>query len=500
MEFDFNVNPLLADIITKLDNRLMPSRNGQGRNGALQLRQQLYEVLDKMGEASARAQGLRGAITSGRKMELSDHKLYIMKDPEGSSGRGAVIGFLKTGKKKLFVYDYNGHHHEMEPLCVLDFYVHESRQRMGCGKRLFEYMLKCENVVPCHLAIDRPSIKFSSFLRKHYNLKKQIPQTNNFVVYDGFLDQPDAGRRRNGNRAYTSYPFNGYEENSCYGYRNRGGNPDGPLNGYNVNRPPSGSNRQNYNRPPSGKNSYNRAKNQVHPENQNIESNSYDRPPSHTRPPSGRNRSVVQPEGQGQVRSRPSSGNQGYRPSSGNKITLDALKQLNLGPRSKTSLPNTPPQQQQHLMIDMNNLRNNDSGVAGINMVYRRQPPSPQPLHRPNSQNTRPSYQTPTRPDSQERPPPYRVNNPSQVSPQQINLHQEYLGHGGHLKVNPVTGEKITSSLPKINGCDNKTVAVSNPPPLISWQTTQQTAHQDISWTVGNIQHNRGRHYQSRLW
>ncbi|XP_055957519.1 alpha-tubulin N-acetyltransferase isoform X2 [Patella vulgata] len=211
MEFDFNVNPLLADIITKLDNRLMPSRNGQGRNGALQLRQQLYEVLDKMGEASARAQGLRGAITSGRKMELSDHKLYIMKDPEGSSGRGAVIGFLKTGKKKLFVYDYNGHHHEMEPLCVLDFYVHESRQRMGCGKRLFEYMLKCENVVPCHLAIDRPSIKFSSFLRKHYNLKKQIPQTNNFVVYDGFLDQPDAGRRRNGNRAYTSYPFNGSE-------------------------------------------------------------------------------------------------------------------------------------------------------------------------------------------------------------------------------------------------------------------------------------------------
>ena len=32
--------------------------------------------------------------------------------------------------------------HEVEPLCVLDFYVHESRQRSGCGKKLFEEMLK----------------------------------------------------------------------------------------------------------------------------------------------------------------------------------------------------------------------------------------------------------------------------------------------------------------------------------------------------------------------
>ena len=32
--------------------------------------------------------------------------------------------------------------HEVEPLCVLDFYVHESRQRTGCGKKLFEAMLE----------------------------------------------------------------------------------------------------------------------------------------------------------------------------------------------------------------------------------------------------------------------------------------------------------------------------------------------------------------------
>ena len=57
------------------------------------------------------------------------------------SGMGAVVGFVKVGHKRLFIYDQNGLNHEMEPLCTLDFYVHESRQRMGCGHRLFEYML-----------------------------------------------------------------------------------------------------------------------------------------------------------------------------------------------------------------------------------------------------------------------------------------------------------------------------------------------------------------------
>jgi GNAT superfamily N-acetyltransferase len=65
------------------------------------------------------------------------------------SNKGAVIGILKIGHKKLFVYDTKGHVHEMEPMCVLDFYVHESRQRMGCGKLLFEYMLQVNYMHGC---------------------------------------------------------------------------------------------------------------------------------------------------------------------------------------------------------------------------------------------------------------------------------------------------------------------------------------------------------------
>ena len=37
----------------------------------------------------------------------------------------------------------------MVPLCVLDFYVHESRQRKGCGKRLFEAMLEVCGLMVC---------------------------------------------------------------------------------------------------------------------------------------------------------------------------------------------------------------------------------------------------------------------------------------------------------------------------------------------------------------
>lgn len=58
------------------------------------------------------------------------------------SNLGAVIGLLKVGEKHLYIYDSQGRVHERTPLCVLDFYVHESKQRLGYGKRLFDTMLQ----------------------------------------------------------------------------------------------------------------------------------------------------------------------------------------------------------------------------------------------------------------------------------------------------------------------------------------------------------------------
>jgi alpha-tubulin N-acetyltransferase 1 len=54
----------------------------------------------------------------------------------------SLIGLLKVGEKHLYVHDSHGQVHERTPLCLLDFYVHESKQRAGYGKRLFDIMLE----------------------------------------------------------------------------------------------------------------------------------------------------------------------------------------------------------------------------------------------------------------------------------------------------------------------------------------------------------------------
>jgi hypothetical protein len=52
--------------------------------------------------------------------------------------------------------------------------------------------LQEEGIKPEMLALDRPSEKLLSFLKKHYNLVHIIPQSNNFVIYDRFFDvNPD---------------------------------------------------------------------------------------------------------------------------------------------------------------------------------------------------------------------------------------------------------------------------------------------------------------------
>lgn len=56
-------------------------------------------------------------------------------------GKGEVIGLLKVGHKHLFLFDEHDKVCEVEPLCVLDFYVVPDRQRHGYGKLLVDYML-----------------------------------------------------------------------------------------------------------------------------------------------------------------------------------------------------------------------------------------------------------------------------------------------------------------------------------------------------------------------
>jgi alpha-tubulin N-acetyltransferase 1 len=63
---------------------------------------------------------LPAIITTASRLFTSDNRLYL------SAEGNRVIGLLKVGVKKLFIRNELGSIKEISPLCVLDFYVHES--------------------------------------------------------------------------------------------------------------------------------------------------------------------------------------------------------------------------------------------------------------------------------------------------------------------------------------------------------------------------------------
>ncbi|EDL23247.1 RIKEN cDNA 2610110G12, isoform CRA_a [Mus musculus] len=148
MEFPFDVDALFPERITVLDQHLRPParRPGTTTPARVDLQQQIMTIVDELGKASAKAQHLPAPITSALRMQSNRHVIYILKDTSARpAGKGAIIGFLKVGYKKLFVLDDREAHNEVEPLCILDFYIHESVQRHGHGRELFQHMLQVPN-------------------------------------------------------------------------------------------------------------------------------------------------------------------------------------------------------------------------------------------------------------------------------------------------------------------------------------------------------------------
>jgi GNAT superfamily N-acetyltransferase len=155
---------------------------------------------------------LNTVITSASKFFSSNHRLFI------KSQENKVIGILKVGTKKLFVRDERANYYEINPLCVLDFYVHESEQRSGHGKALFEYMLQFEKVHPKNLAYDRPSPKLIKFLQKHYGLSSYVTQNNNFVVFNQYFEERKKSNITN-NTDYSNSYSSRKDNNSNYNNR-----------------------------------------------------------------------------------------------------------------------------------------------------------------------------------------------------------------------------------------------------------------------------------------
>lgn len=145
----------------------------------------VIELINKLGEDSSRTQGLKHIITTYSSFVNSDnHRLYILYNDENTR----PVGFIKVGHKHLFIFDIYGFQHEMTPLCLLDFFVCNDVQRQGYGKKMYDAMLKNENVEPRKIAIDRPSPLCLSFMKKHFGLCEFVHQTNNFVVFNDYFD------------------------------------------------------------------------------------------------------------------------------------------------------------------------------------------------------------------------------------------------------------------------------------------------------------------------
>jgi len=154
----------------------------------------IQSMIDRMGKLSSEAQRLKRTLTTYEKLmdSTDDQFLYILWEPGNRPNQSVVVGLLKVGYKGLYLYNRSVRAYNVKPLCVLDFFIHSSKQRQGYGHRLFDYMLEQENVAASAVAIDKPSESLLAFLAKHYGLTNPIWQNTNFVVYPQFFQIIDA--------------------------------------------------------------------------------------------------------------------------------------------------------------------------------------------------------------------------------------------------------------------------------------------------------------------
>uniref|UniRef100_A0AC34GR24 Alpha-tubulin N-acetyltransferase n=1 Tax=Panagrolaimus sp. ES5 TaxID=591445 RepID=A0AC34GR24_9BILA len=146
--------------------------------------------IDRIGTLSAKSQNLRKPLTTYDRILDSDDGqiLYIYwKKPE-SSPFSLFIGFLRIARKKLYLRDSDDKQFISEPVCILDFYIHESEQHSEMGHELFDKMLETEGTEVSKIALDKPNEVLLSFLKKYYHLENPCWQSTNFVVFPAFFE------------------------------------------------------------------------------------------------------------------------------------------------------------------------------------------------------------------------------------------------------------------------------------------------------------------------
>ena len=158
----------------------------------------LKKIINYLGKASSEAQKLGKIITSF--YGISGTRIYM------KIKKNKAIGFIKMGEKHLFYRNYSGTIYEIDPLTVLDFYVHESEQRKGYGISIYKSMLEYEKIKVHKIGIDSPSNKFVNFMNKHFGLKEYSKQSSNFVIFDAYFDK-EFEEKIGVNKSFKNYGF-----------------------------------------------------------------------------------------------------------------------------------------------------------------------------------------------------------------------------------------------------------------------------------------------------
>ena len=177
MQFGFNVAEAFglrrSGVVLLTDQSL--------RSMPLSQQKKVEIILDGMGRGSQAAQGLPSPITSLAFIRDSHHFLFLAVDED------QCLGILKGGIKHLFMLDSQNETHEMDAMCCLDFYTHETVQRRGIGTRLFRAMELHTHISAQGWAFDRPSPKLLAFLSKVYDMHDFKAQPNNFLMLDASI-------------------------------------------------------------------------------------------------------------------------------------------------------------------------------------------------------------------------------------------------------------------------------------------------------------------------
>lgn len=116
MEFEFDCGEILeanSEGIAVIDGSRSSKKGPQHYSAGAQVhpyQKLLNQIVDSLGEASAKAQRLPASVTSSKKFFMGEDRLYLL------TYQFKVYGILKMGRKKLFIRDEIGNVKEIEPL------------------------------------------------------------------------------------------------------------------------------------------------------------------------------------------------------------------------------------------------------------------------------------------------------------------------------------------------------------------------------------------------